>query len=117
MRGLYGSGFDTLADQTEVTLSGGVDNLSPEKARDIFETIDVQSAVSVFAPPPLSHPPSDSVTQSPRAISRAWDYPSIVTALDDVFVNGAQRFVDGAVLISRMGRQRDAHTYVTVILT
>eukprot|EP00037_Helgoeca_nana_P037368 m.15777 g.15777 ORF g.15777 m.15777 type:complete len:134 (-) comp8779_c0_seq1:294-695(-) len=45
MRGLYGSGFDTLADQTEVTLSGGVDNLSPEKARDIFETIDVQSAV------------------------------------------------------------------------
>eukprot|EP00035_Acanthoeca_spectabilis_P029719 m.6166 g.6166 ORF g.6166 m.6166 type:complete len:107 (-) comp3804_c0_seq2:281-601(-) len=45
MRGLYGAGIEMLADQTAVELGGGYGDLTQEKARDIFETLDMQAAI------------------------------------------------------------------------
>lgn len=50
MRGLYGAGIEMLADQTAVELGGGYGDLTQEKARDIFETLDMQAAMCVQSP-------------------------------------------------------------------
>mmetsp|Transcript_21171 Transcript_21171/g.55128 ORF Transcript_21171/g.55128 Transcript_21171/m.55128 type:complete len:136 (-) Transcript_21171:217-624(-) len=47
MRGVFGSGLDMLADQTAVELEGaaGQSELSIDKARELFETLDIQVAM------------------------------------------------------------------------